>query len=219
MFEDRNKRKDLFNMWLTHAQDFGRCALEISRTNIQNRSAQATTVSWSRQQIEQSGRYSSQEIDQLLERLTREGRYMDDPNFPGVTHLRRYLVVDEVSQTNQRLQEDRQAISSHGTITHAEGINLASEGLQLKEAEEARTLNVSIEGFECSGELGKALICHANNQTEMYRKITQLVAQGVDDEATYQEHFEQAAALTTWFKARKKVANSMRMAATASSGS
>lgn len=88
----------------------------------------------------------------------------------------------------------------------------------MKEAEEARTLNVSIEGLECSGELGKALTCHANNQTEMYRKLSHLVAQGVDDEATYRDLFEQAGALTTWFKARKKVANSMRMAAASASG-
>ena len=128
MFEDRNKRKDLFNMWLVHAHDFGQCALEISRTNIQQRSAQSTTVSWSRQQIESSGRYSPQEVDQLVERLTREGRYIDDPNFPGVAHLRRFLVIDEVSQTNQRTQEDRQAISSTGGISHIEGVNLVSEG-------------------------------------------------------------------------------------------
>ncbi|CAL1166177.1 unnamed protein product [Cladocopium goreaui] len=89
----------------------------------------------------------------------------------------------------------------------------------LKEAEEARTLNVSIEGLECSGELCKALTLHANNQTEMYRKLSHLVAQGVDDEATYNELFEQAGGLTTWFKARKKVANSMRMAATSASAS
>ena len=37
MFQDKNKRKDLFNMWLTHACDFGKCALEISRVNIQGR--------------------------------------------------------------------------------------------------------------------------------------------------------------------------------------
>ena len=129
MFEDRNKRKDLFNMWLVHAHDFGQCALETSRANIQQRSAQSTTVSWSRQQIENSGRYSSQEVDQLVERLTREGRFIDDPNFPGVAHLRRYLVVDEVSQTHQRSQEDRQALSNTGAISRTEGVGFVSEGL------------------------------------------------------------------------------------------
>jgi len=129
MFADRNQRKDLFNMWLTHAQDFGRCGLEISRTNSQRRSAQSTTVSWSRAQIEQSNRYTTQEIDQLVERLTRENRYIDDHNFPGVTHLRRYLLVDDVSQTNQQNQEDRQHIIMTGGITSAEGVNLVSEGL------------------------------------------------------------------------------------------
>ena len=130
MFADKNKRKDLFNMWLVHAHDFGQCALEISRTNIQQRSAQSTTVSWSRQQIESSGRYSSQEVDQLVERLTREGRFIDDPNFPGVTHLRRYLVIDEVSQTHQRSQQDRQSISSTGAIQQAEAVSFVAEGPQ-----------------------------------------------------------------------------------------
>ena len=53
----------------------------------------------------------------------------------------------------------------------------------------------------------------------MYRKLSHLVAQGVDDEATYHDLFEHAGALTTWFKARKKVANSMRVAAATGSAS
>ena len=91
MFGDRNKRKDLFNMWLNHAGDFGKCAMEISRANTQARSSQATTVTWSRAQIEDSKRYSKDEVDELIARLTREKRYLDDPNFPGREHLRRYM--------------------------------------------------------------------------------------------------------------------------------
>ena len=128
MFADRNKRKDLFNMWLSHAQDFGKCEVEITRTNSQKRSAQATTVTWSRTQIEQTNRYSKEEIDQLIDTCTREGRYMDDPNFPGKVHLRKYFVIDEISSTRQHVQEDQQKLSNSGTITSNEALNLTSEG-------------------------------------------------------------------------------------------
>ena len=129
MFQDRNKRKDLFNMWITHAGDFGQCALEISRVNSQSRTANATTVTWSKKQIVQSGRYSESEITELIDRLTKEKKYIDDPNFPGVEHLRRFQIVDDISATDQRKQEDRQTISNTGNVAHAEAIQLSGEGL------------------------------------------------------------------------------------------
>ena len=117
-------------MWLNHAGDFGQCAMEISRTNIQARSSQATTVTWSRAQIEESKRYSKDEIDELIARCTKEKRYLDDPNFPGREHLRRYILVDDISSTQKHTQEDKQALTNSGQITHAEGIHLASEGVR-----------------------------------------------------------------------------------------
>ena len=128
MFQDRNKRKDLFNMWLTHAGDFGQCALEISRINSQSRSCNATTVTWSKKQLEQSGRYSETEITELIDRLTKEKKFIDDPNFPGVEHLRRYQVVDDISATDQRKQEDRQQVSNTGNVTRGEAVQLSAEG-------------------------------------------------------------------------------------------
>lgn len=132
MFQDKNKRKDLFNMWLTHAGDFGKCNLEISRTNTQGRSSQATTVTWSRSQLEQSGRYTPEDITNLIDRCTKEKRYIDDPNFPGVERLRRSCLIDDVSQTNQRRQEDNQRISNSGAITANEGVSLVGEGADVK---------------------------------------------------------------------------------------
>lgn len=87
----------------------------------------------------------------------------------------------------------------------------------MKEAEEARTICLSIEGLECSGELRTALNQHATIMTDLYRKLTQLVGSNVDSEDAYREHFDAAANYTAWFKSRKKVANSMRSAATSSS--
>ena len=89
----------------------------------------------------------------------------------------------------------------------------------MKEAEEARTLKLSIEGMECSGELMTALEGHANTLTELYRKIHGLIVQGVDTMESYQVHVDQAAALKDWFKSRKKVAQSMKSASAAASTS
>ena len=132
MFQDKNKCKDLFNMCLTHAGDFGKCSLEISRVNVQGRSSQATTVTWSRSQLEQSGRCAPKDINNLIDRCTKEKRYIDDPNFPGVERLRRYCLIDDISQTNQRRQEDHQRISNSGAITASEGTILLGEGVDVK---------------------------------------------------------------------------------------
>ena len=87
---------------------------------------------------------------------------------------------------------------------------------RLKEAEEARTLNVSIEGMECSGELCAALKTHAENQTNLYRKLSVLIANNVNTDQEYQQYFDTAAANSSWFKTRKKVANSMKAAGSTS---
>ena len=42
---------------------------------------------------------------------------------------------------------------------------------RLKEAEDARTLCVSIENVECSGPLREALLQHAASMTELYRTL------------------------------------------------
>ena len=44
---------------------------------------------------------------------------------------------------------------------------------RLKEAEDARTTCVSIEGLECSAGLRDALIAHADAMTELYRNPEQ----------------------------------------------
>lgn len=90
--------------------------------------------------------------------------------------------------------------------------------LRLKEAEEARTICLSIEGLECSGELIEALGQHSTAMVELYRKLNGLISSGVEDESSYTVHFETATSYSAWFKSRKKVANSMKTAATSASG-
>ena len=132
VFGDANKRADLFRMWMQHAQDFSQVVLQISR-DVKQRSAQSTTQSWSRTQLEQTGRYSQEDITNLIERLTRENQFIDDPNFPGVERYRRYFVVDEISQRQRDSQEDRQRLSSTGTLTRGEALELTSGGQSIKQ--------------------------------------------------------------------------------------
>ena len=83
---------------------------------------------------------------------------------------------------------------------------------RLKEAEDARTLCVSIEGLECSGELATALVQHAEAMTGCYRQLVKMIQDGVDCETTYGPIFEQCHNYSCWYKSRKKVANSMKNA-------
>ena len=85
--------------------------------------------------------------------------------------------------------------------------------LRLKEAEDARTLCVSIEGLECSGQLRDALLQHASAMTDLFRQISKLTSENCNEEGVYQPLFDQATAYSTWYKSRKKVANSMKSAA------
>lgn len=85
---------------------------------------------------------------------------------------------------------------------------------RLKEAEEARTLCISIENLECAGELTTALQTHSTAMTALYRDIHVLTQADVNDISQYQTLFDKATNFQSWFKSRKKVANSMKQAAT-----
>ena len=85
---------------------------------------------------------------------------------------------------------------------------------RLKEAEDARTMCVSIEGLECAGELVRALTEHSTSMTDLYRELNKLTVSGVNDMNTYQPLFDKACNLSAWYAKRKKVANSMKAAAT-----
>ena len=85
--------------------------------------------------------------------------------------------------------------------------------MRLKEAEDARTTCVSIESLECSGQLRNALGTHADSMTELFRGLSKMVSDGVNDADAYAPLFERAATFSAWYKARKKVANSMKTAA------
>lgn len=131
MFGDKNKRTDLFNTWLQHSRDFGKVQVELTRRNLQRQTAHSNTVTWSRAQLEQSGRYTPEDINDLITRATAAQRFIDDPNFPGVERLRRYIIVDEVGQQQQRVREDVQEVNNTGEISSQEALGLTAAGQSL----------------------------------------------------------------------------------------
>lgn len=73
---------------------------------------------------------------------------------------------------------------------------------------------MSIEGLECSTEMITALKKHADDMTDMFRQLNLHTQAKTDDEATYSPLFQKASEMSAWYVKRKKVANSMKAAAT-----
>ena len=83
----------------------------------------------------------------------------------------------------------------------------------LKEGEEARSLAISITGLECSADLMASLEKHAANMTELYKDINAKILVGENEESSYEQIYKTQESFSTWFKARKKIAKSMKLAA------
>lgn len=75
---------------------------------------------------------------------------------------------------------------------------------------------ISIEGLECADALVGALQTHNSAMTALFRELNGHTMNGVDSLEIYQPLFDKATAYTNWFKSRKKVANTMKAAATKS---
>lgn len=59
------------------------------------------------------------------------------------------------------------------------------------------------------------LVQHASAMTELYRTLSKMISDNIND-AQYSPVFDQATCFSNWYKARKKVANSMKAAASGS---
>ena len=59
----------------------------------------------------------------------------------------------------------------------------------------------------------KAMTTHSECMTRLYRELHNLTNAEVDDLSKYEALFEQASSYQTWFKTRKRVANTMKAAA------
>lgn len=128
MFQDKGKRTDLFNLWMHAAGNFGQVALKLKKENVQSSAAGVKVVEWSRAQIEQSGLYAPEDVDGFIEKATKEGRYSEDPNFPGVEKYRKYTFVQEVSKKEKQESRSSRSLEVTGNITHGEAAHMTAEG-------------------------------------------------------------------------------------------
>ena len=75
---------------------------------------------------------------------------------------------------------------------------------------------VSIEGLECAGEMAASLTQHSQSMTGLYPDLNRLTINGVDSMDQYEPLFAKASQYSAWYAKRKRVANSMKAAATTS---
>ncbi len=121
-------RLDLFRTWLEKGQDFTEVELEVTRKNSQKQKAKSTAKCMSKRELEQDPRYTPDDVKELIERKTRAGEYINDPNFPLREDLRQYLVNTETVQENQHTREDSQNLKGTTQLTPDEALGLTETG-------------------------------------------------------------------------------------------
>lgn len=121
-------RLDLFRLWLQHSRDFAKVEVEVNRRNIQKKEATAKDSAKSRHELETCGKYTKEDVAELIKRKTATGQFIEDPNFPGREDLRLYLVNSEVSQASSSIREDVQSINTRGGATTDEAMTLIEDG-------------------------------------------------------------------------------------------
>ena len=104
------QRLDLFQLWMEKSKDFSLVEIEIQRRNVQRQTATSRNLCLSRAQLLASGRYTEDDVNDLIRRRTESGAFIPDPNFPDRIDLRQYLVNAETAAENARVREDSQAI-------------------------------------------------------------------------------------------------------------
>ena len=137
-------RTKLFNMWIVAGHDFCKVNLVIQQKHSNTQSARSKTVHMSKKQLEQSGKYTAEQITELIDRCTAKRLYQDDPNFPGNKELRQYEVVDEVSKTNTHSVEISQIMQGVSQLT-------PQEARSCTEAGQTEVVFVNHDGFALRG--------------------------------------------------------------------
>ncbi len=85
---------------------------------------------WNRTQLEE--KYSKEDVDDLIARCVRLGKYQDDPNFPGVERLRQYELVKEVTRKTSDALEDSTSLSASMMVSATDASSLLAEGLEFQ---------------------------------------------------------------------------------------
>ena len=144
------QRLDLFQLWMEKGRDFSLVQVEIQRRNVQRQTATSRNLCLSRAQLMASGRYSEDDINDLVRRRTESGAWIPDPNFPDRIDLRQYLVNAETAAENARVREDSQAITSRTSASAAEAISMTEDGadFSVHAAPTATALAAELSGIE-----------------------------------------------------------------------
>ena len=122
------QRMDLFHTWLEKGHDFMEVEVEVQRRNSQKEKAELKDKCMSKRELEQDPRYTPEDVKELIERKTKLGEYVADPNFPDRVDLRRYIVNAEISKKSQHIREDSQQVGSKMHVTAEEGLMLTEAG-------------------------------------------------------------------------------------------
>ena len=130
MFNAINERNDLFNLWLQKDRDFDQVELQVNRVRQHRQEAASTEVLWNRTQLEE--KYSKEDVDDLIARCVRLGKYQDDPNFPGVERLRQYELVQEVTRKTSDALEDSTSLNAGMMVSATDASSLLAEGLEFQ---------------------------------------------------------------------------------------
>ena len=123
-----DQKLDLFRIWLQKGKDFARCAVEIRRRNLQSQSSKSKDSCMNRQQLETCGKYTKDDVDDLIRRKTMAGQYISDPNFPTREDLRQYIIHQETSAEVARTREDSQDVTSRVDVDNTEALAVTEEG-------------------------------------------------------------------------------------------
>ena len=81
-----------------------------------------------RQQLETCGKYTKDDVDDLIRRKTLSGDFIPDPNFPSREDLRQYIIHQETSAEVARTREDSQDVTSRVDVDNTEALALTEEG-------------------------------------------------------------------------------------------
>ena len=134
MFATQSGKLDLFRIWLQRGQNFLECEIEVKRRQVQENSAKSVESALSRAQLLADGRYTTEDIDDLIRRRTDSGDYINDPNFPDRKDLRRYILNTELTRTKTDLRSAETSLSSKARVETSEAMALTEEGSDFSHA-------------------------------------------------------------------------------------
>lgn len=78
--------------------------------------------------LEMDGRYTTEQIEELIRRKTAQNMYICDPNFPDNENLRQYILVEETTRVTQDIREESQTLRGTTELSATEALSLTEAG-------------------------------------------------------------------------------------------